>query len=109
MKQTGAAADSVLPESDLPKERTAKMKNTLLLIGLILAGSIVGALTASLAGNISALSWLAYSKGISIAPTDIDLSLFNFTFGIGFSISVAQIIFIIAAIAVYPKLKKMIA
>ena len=55
------------------------------------------------------LSWLAYSKEIGIDPTNINLVIIDLTIGFNFSMNVAQIIFMLAAIAIYPKLSKAIA
>ncbi len=85
------------------------MKNKILLIMLILAGAIVGSIAAKGAVNSDMLSWLAYSKDIGIDPTRIDLIIINFTVGLHFSMNVAQIIFMLIAIAIYPKLSKAIS
>lgn len=85
------------------------MKKTILLILLLLAGAVVGSLVASVTGDISGLNWLAYSKGISISPPlTINLVIMKISFGIDFSMSIAQLIFMIIAVAIYPKLKKVI-
>ncbi len=84
------------------------MKKTVLLVLLLIAGAVIGSLITSVTGDISGLNWLAYSKGIAISPTTINLAILNITFGIEFSMSIAQVIFMIVAVAVYPKLKKVI-
>lgn len=76
---------------------------------LILAGAIVGSIAAKGAVNTEMLRWLAYSKEIGVSPTNINLIIFKLTIGFEFSMSVAQIIFMLIAIAVYPKLSKAIA
>lgn len=85
------------------------MKNTFLLILLLIAGSVVGALIASATGGVESLSWLSYSKEIAVSPFTVNLVIASITFGIDFSMSVAQVIFLVIAVAVYPKLKKVIA
>lgn len=85
------------------------MKNTILLILLVIAGAVIGSLTASATGDINGLSWLAYSKQVAVSPFTLKLVIVNLTFGIEFSISIAQVLFMIVAVAVYPKLKKVIA
>lgn len=85
------------------------MKNTLLLILLIIAGSVVGSLIASATGGVEGLYWLSYSKEIAISPFTINFVIASVTFGIDFSMSIAQVLFLIIAVAVYPKLKKVIA
>lgn len=85
------------------------MKNKILLIMLIIAGAIIGSIAAKGAVNNEMLSWLAYSKEIGIDPTNINLVIIKLTIGFNFSMNVAQIIFMLIAIAIYPKLSKAIA
>lgn len=84
------------------------MKHTLLLIGLILAGVILGALIGNITSGVGALGWLSYAKGFSISPTTIDLVIFKITFGIDFSMNIAQVLFIIGAIFAYSKMKSLV-
>ncbi len=84
------------------------MKNTLLLIGLLIAGAISGALLATVAEGTDAFGWLAYSKGICISPTELNLVICKLTFGIDFSMNIAQLLCMAISIVVYPKLKKLI-
>lgn len=84
------------------------MKNKILLIALLIAGAIVEAIAGSGAEHVDALHWLAYSKSISISPSEINLVIIKLTFGFDFSMSVSQILFMILAIALYPKFSKMI-
>lgn len=85
------------------------MKNKILLVMLIIAAAIIGSIAAKGALNVDSLSWLAYSKGIGISPTTINLVVFNLTIGFEFSLSIAQIIFMLIAVIAYPKLAKAIA
>lgn len=85
------------------------MKNKILLIMLIIAGAIAGSIAAKGAVNSDMLSWLAYSKEIGIDPTNINLVIIKLTIGFNFSMNVAQIIFMLIAVAIYPKLSKAIA
>ncbi len=85
------------------------MKNKILLIMLIVAGAIVGSIAAKGAVNSDMLSWLAYSKEIGISPTSINLVIIKLTVGFEFSMSVAQIIFMLISLCIYPKLSKAIA
>lgn len=85
------------------------MKNKILLIMMILAGAIVGSIAANAAVGSDMLGWLAYSKSIGFDSTNINLIIFRLTIGFEFSMSVAQIIFMLVAIAIYPKLSKAIA
>lgn len=84
------------------------MKTKILLIGLLIAGAIIGALLGQAVGGTDTLSWLAYSKNISVSPFTINLVIIKLTFGIDFSMNIAQVLCMIIAIAVYPKLKKVI-
>ena len=85
------------------------MKNKILLILLIIAGAVIGSLVASATTDVNNFSWLAYSKSVSVAPFTINLVIIKLTFGFDFAMSIAQIIFMIVGVAVYPKLKKVIA
>ena len=80
------------------------MKRTFLLCFFLVAGIILGALIASLCAGVPFLSWLAYSQSIGFnpdAPFGLDLSVFRLTFGFTFSVSVAQVFTIGAAIFAY--------
>ena len=77
------------------------MKNKILLIMLIIAGAIAGSIAAKGAANSDMLSWLAYSKEIGIDPTNINLVIIDLTIGFNFSMNVAQIIFMLAAVAIF--------
>lgn len=85
------------------------MKTKLLLIGLLIAGAIIGALLGQTVSGTDALGWLAYAKNISISPFTINLVIVKLTFGIDFSMNIAQVLCMVVAIAVYPKLKKIIS
>ena len=84
------------------------MKNTLLLIGLIIAAVVLGSLLGTMTEGSDTFRWLSYAKGFSISPTEINLVVCVITFGIDFSMNIAQVLFIIAAIIAYPKMKKLI-
>ncbi len=85
------------------------MKNTFLLILLLIAGAVLGSLIGSAAAGMDGIDWLSYSKEIAISPFTINLVIASITFGIDFSMSIAQVIFLIIAVCFYPKLKKFIA
>ena len=76
------------------------MKRTLLLCFFILSGIILGGLLANLCAGIPALSWLAYSNGISVHPV-IDLSVLRLDLDLYMGVSVAQILTIALAIFLY--------
>ena len=84
------------------------MKKTVLLILLLIAGAVVGSLIGTACEGTDALGWLAYSQRIAIDSTTINLIIAKLTFGIDFSMNIAQVIFMVVAVAVYPKLKKII-
>lgn len=85
------------------------MKNKILLVMLVIAGAIVGSIAAKGAASAESLGWLAYSKEFGIAPTTINLVVINLTIGFEFSLNVAQILFMLVAVIIYPKLSKAIA
>lgn len=76
------------------------MKRTLLLCFFILSGIILGGMVANLCADVRALSWLAYSNGITVHPV-IDLSVVRMDLDFYMGISVAQIITIALAIFLY--------
>lgn len=113
MKLKEVQADSAQPENKNQQyksisERTEQMKKKILLIALLIAGAIVGAIAASGAGHIDALKWLAYSQHVSVSPFTLNLVIISLTFGFDFSMSVSQILFMVVAITLYPKFSKMI-
>ena len=84
------------------------MKRTFLLCFYLAAGIVLGAMLASVCRNVPFLSWLAYSQSIGFnpdAPFVLDLSVFRLSFGFTFSVSVAQIFTIGAAIFIYNRSK----
>lgn len=88
-----------------------KLKKTLLMLFLLLAGVVLGAMVANLCQGVPVLSWLSFSRSIGIspeAPLVLNLSVIQFTFGFAMELSVAQILAIGAAIAVYNAIRKML-
>ncbi len=82
----------------------SRMKNNLIFIFFLLAGIIVGSLVASMAEGVSFLSWLAYGSSIGISannPMILDLAIIKIAFGFEMGINIAQIIFILIALACY--------
>lgn len=81
-----------------------KWKKNLILIFMLLAGVIVGALLAKVTADMPILSWLSYgnSIGIDVAnPMILDLSVLKLAFGFEFGINIAQIICVILSIFMY--------
>ena len=77
------------------------------LLLLLLAGLVLGGLIGELAGSVSWLSWLGYSKsfGIDTAhPFILDLNVVKLTFGMTFRLDVASILGLVAAFFTYRKL-----
>lgn len=81
-----------------------KLKRALLLIFFLLAGTVLGALLASLCAASPTFSWMAFSRTIGFspdAPLVIDLSVLRFSFGLAVDLSVAQVLMIGLAILLY--------
>lgn len=86
-----------------------KAKRTFLLIFLLLAAIVFGAWIAAVCAGIPGLNWLAFSRSIGIspnAPLVLDLSVVHFSFGFAIDISLAQVVIMGLAIALYSVLKK---
>lgn len=79
------------------------MKNKLVLLFLVVAAGISGGLIGKMVDGVHGLSWLAYSKSIGLDATTLDLSIFDLTFGIHISMNVAQILLLILALLIAPK------
>ena len=81
-----------------------KLKRNVIFLFFLLAGIIVGALLASVGGQIPFLNWLAYGKtvGISTAnPMLLDLSMLRIAFGFEVGVNIAQIITITISLLIY--------
>ena len=82
-----------------------KKKNVWILLVLLLSGIVIGGLIASLATNVSWLSWLAYGEEFGTnGPLGVDLSILKLSFELRLKINVASIVGMIIAIFVYRKL-----
>jgi len=79
------------------------MKKTALFIILILTAVFLGSIIGNGAEKVSFLQWLSYGKSISIDNISIDLIIINFNFGCTFSINIAQLMLMLGAFFVYPK------
>lgn len=83
----------------------AREKNIWILLVLLLSGIVIGGLIASLAVNVSWLSWLAYGEEFGTnGPLGVDLSILKLSFELRLKINVASIVGMIIAIFVYRKL-----
>lgn len=76
------------------------MKRTFLLCFYLLSGIVLGGMIANLCAGIGALSWLAYSNGITLHPI-VDLGVLRLDLDCYMGISVAQIFTIGLAIFLY--------
>lgn len=80
------------------------MKRVIYTIFLISCASVLGNLIGNMVIGTEGLSWLSYSKNFGFNPGTFDFfDVFNITFGFNFSINIAQLILIIAAIIIYTK------
>lgn len=89
-----------------------KMRRFLLMLFLIIAAAVVGALIASACAGVPALSWLAFSRTIGFnadAPLVVDLGVFKLTFGLTLDVSIAQLIMVALAVIGYNYAKKRLA
>ena len=83
----------------------AREKNIWIFLVLLLSGIVIGGLIASLAVNVSWLSWLAYGEEFGTnGPLGVDLSILKLSFELRLKINVASIVGMIIAIFVYRKL-----
>jgi hypothetical protein len=88
--------------------RDMKSKNIIMLLVLIIAGILIGALIASATKNVQYLSWLCYAKSFGLdvnKPAVVDLSVLKVAFGFEVNISVAQVICLVIASLLYRKLR----
>lgn len=85
-----------------------KFKKMVTFILLILTSITLGSFLGSFFDNIHQMSWLNYTIKYSLSPMTLDLSFFSLTFGISLSINIAQIILLITAVLLYPKVTKIV-
>ncbi len=80
------------------------MKKNLIFAFYLISGIIVGSLLAALGEKVSWLSWLAFGINIGFGagnPALLDLAVLKLWFGFSFALTVAHIIAIGAALALY--------
>ena len=81
-----------------------KMKNTIYLLFLSVSAIILGGLLGEGVAGMEGLKWLSYSGTFAFEPgTFLNLNVMKLTFGVTFTINVAQILFLIAAMLIYYK------
>ena len=74
------------------------------MIFLIACASIIGNLFGNMVMGTEGLNWLSYAKDFGYdASTFTFFDIFNLTFGFHFSVNIAQIVLIVAAIIIYTK------
>ncbi len=91
------------------ERRKMKLKRALLLIFMLVAAAVIGALLATIFADISFLSWMGFSRTIGISPDSplvVDLSVVRFSFGFTTTISVAQVLCVALAIVLYNVITK---
>lgn len=81
-------------------------KKFFMVLFLIVASVVLGALIGVLTKDIGFLSWLGYSKSIGINTVHIDLSVLQLDFGLQIGINVAQVLLLGASIPLYRKIRK---
>ena len=82
------------------------MKKTIAFIFFLLAGVTVGSIVAYFSKDISFLKWLSYAETVGLStnsPVLVDLSVLKIAFGFTISVSIAQILCIIASILIFSK------
>ncbi len=80
------------------------MKKDFMFFFYLIAGIVIGSLIAAVARDVSWLSWLAFGTTIGFgadAPAVLDLTVLRLSFGFSFSLTVAHILTIGAAMAIY--------
>ena len=82
-----------------------KLKNTLILIFLVLAALVISALISHLTADISWLEWLTWGDSIGFEGVTVDLIIFRFSFSFLMQVNVLQIILLFGALLLYRKVK----
>ena len=78
------------------------MKKVLYMSFLAVSAIVFGGFISSLIGETPGLGWLSYSKTFAFEPgTFLDFDFLRLTFGVSLTVSIAQILLMIAAIVVY--------
>ncbi|MFQ9872501.1 MAG: DUF4321 domain-containing protein [Oscillospiraceae bacterium] len=84
-------------------------KKNILLLFMVLAGIILGAVLANFCAGVPFLQWLAYGKTLGIdvgSPVVLDLSVIRLAFGLEIGINVAQILCIFVCILIWRPLAR---
>ena len=82
-----------------------KLKNTLILVFLVLAALVISALISRLTMDISWLEWLTWGDSIGFEGVTVDLIIFRFSFSFLMQVNVLQIILLFGSLLLYRKVK----
>lgn len=82
-----------------------KVKNTLILVFLVLAALVISALISHLTMGVSWLEWLTWGDSIGFEGVTIDLIIIQFSFSFMMQVNVLQIILLFGALLLYRKVK----
>ncbi len=85
------------------------MKKNFLFFFYLISGIIVGSLLAAIGGQVSWLSWLAFGVDIGFgagSPALLDLAVLRVWFGFSFTLSVAHVLAIGIAMALYSRRRR---
>ena len=80
------------------------MKKDFMFFFYLIAGIVVGSLISAVAQDVTWLSWLSFGTTIGFGaetPAVLDLTVLRVAFGFSFSLTVAHILTIGAAMAIY--------
>lgn len=80
------------------------MKKNFMFFFYLISGIIIGSLLAAVSQNVSWLSWLAFGTTIGFgagSPAVLDLSVLTVWFGFSFTLTVAHVLAIGIAMALY--------
>ncbi len=80
------------------------MKKDFMFFFYLISGVVIGSLIAAVARDVSWLSWLAFGTTIGFgadSPAVLDLTVLRLSFGFSFSLTVAHILTIGTAMAIY--------
>ncbi len=82
-----------------------KTKNILLLIFFLLAALVLSALVAGLTSGVDWLKWLTWGDSVGFDTLHVDLSIIDFSVSFHMQVNVLQVIFIIAALFLYRRVR----
>ncbi len=80
------------------------MKNKLVFIFCLIIAIILGTFLGTVCANTPYLEWLGQNFAFSTGVHDLNLHFLKLTLGVDFSINLAQVLMMIAALFVSPKI-----